>query len=89
MSPHGVRSDVHKVSPAGLPRRELIEDDTKVHDQVDGEEPMVPQPYTKHRKQLRNAGRRIGGLPWGRTHQLIIQCQIVSPENLHTRQISS
>ena len=34
--------------------------------------------------QPRNAGNGRDSLPLGRAHQLVIQCQKVRPENIHT-----
>lgn len=54
-----------------------------------GEKPVRPQPYTKYCRQLRNAGSERGGLPQGRAaaHQMVVQCQTVSPENTQTGSI--
>lgn len=52
---------------------------------------MRPQTYTKHDKQLNEAGgRRNSLLNQGRgTYQLIVLCQvIISPENTYTNNIA-
>lgn len=41
-----------------------------------------PQPYTTSYRQLRN-GESGSSLPHGRVHWLIIQYQMVNPENIH------
>ena len=43
---------------------------------------MRPQPYAKSYRQLQKAGSARGGLPQRRAHQLVVQCQMVSPENI-------
>lgn len=52
--------------------------------QTNGENPTWPQPYTE---LYRKAGSRRGGLPQGRTHQLVVQGQVVSPEDIHISNI--
>lgn len=44
---------------------------------------MKPQPQTKNSRQLRNAERGRSSLPQGRAHQLFIQHQMVSPEDMY------
>lgn len=45
-----------------------------------------PQHYTKHSRQLSKAGSGRGD-PQGRAHHLVVQCQQVSPENMHASDI--
>lgn len=54
-----------------------------------GGAPMRPQPYTKNKRQLRNAESGGHSVPQGRAHQLVSQHQNVSPENIHTSNIYS
>lgn len=46
-----------------------------------------PRPYTKNYRQPRKAERKTNSLPQGRTHQLFIQFQMVSPEKGHMNNI--
>lgn len=47
---------------------------------------LKTQPYTKNYKQVCKAGR--GGSPFHRrAHQSVVQCLMISPENLHTSNI--
>lgn len=46
--------------------------------------PTRPRSYTKYCRKLREAGKVRSGLPWWRTHQLVVQCQTLSPDS--TRQ---
>ena len=49
---------------------------------------MKLQSYPKnYRNYRRKAGRGRGGPPQGRAHQLVIQYQMVNPENIHTSSI--
>lgn len=50
--------------------------------------PIRPQPYMKNYRQLKKAGSKRGGPFRGRVHQLFVQCQMVSPENIHVRNIT-
>lgn len=73
----------HKVSPTWPPkcdakRRAPVGMPNK------WENPTWPQPYTERN---RKAGSRRGGLPQGRTHQLVVQGQVVSPEDIHISNI--
>lgn len=43
-----------------------------------------PQSQTKNYSQLRNAKSRRNSYPKERAGKLVIQCQIVSHENIHT-----
>lgn len=45
---------------------------------------MSPQFYPKNCRQLKKAGKRGSALPQKREHQLFVQCQTVSTENIHT-----
>ena len=49
----------------------------------------VPQasPYTENYGQLRHAESGRNSLPQGRARQLVIPYQMVSPENIHARNI--
>lgn len=38
-------------------------------------------------RQLRKARSQRGGLPWGSGHQLVAQCQTISPEYKHASNI--
>lgn len=61
----------------------LNKDNTR-HARVDRSKPMWPQPYTKNCSQLRNAKSGPGSPPPpGRTHELVVQYRVVSPENTH------
>jgi hypothetical protein len=40
-------------------------------------------PHTKNYRQLRNAESRRNRLPQGKEQQLVIQYQVVSPENMY------
>jgi hypothetical protein len=44
-------------------------------------------PYTKNYRKLRNAESWRSSLLKRRTHQVVIQHQMVSPENIHTSDI--
>lgn len=48
------------------------------HAKLDKEQSLMPQPYTKNYRQLRKAGNRRDGLPKGRTHQLVVQYQMIT-----------
>lgn len=54
---------------------------------VNEEKPMGLQPYTKNCRQLRKAESGRDGLPEGRACQLVVLCQLVSPDNTHTSHI--
>jgi hypothetical protein len=56
--------------------------DTNGHARLDKEKPRRPTPYTKDYRQLRKAESRRGGFPQERTHQLVVQCQMVHLENI-------
>lgn len=44
---------------------------------------MRPQPYMKGYKKRRKDACRRNGLPQGKAHQLVLQHQIVSPEDIY------
>jgi hypothetical protein len=44
--------------------------------------------YTKSNKQLKKAESGSGELPKGTVHQWLVQCQMVSCENIHTGNIT-
>jgi hypothetical protein len=46
---------------------------------------MRPQPYTNNYRQLRSAESGRESLPKGGAHQLVVQYQMVSLKNIHTR----
>ena len=54
---------------------------------MDEEETVRTALYTKNLRQLRDSASQRNSLPWGRAHQLVIQCQVVRPEKLHMRNI--
>ena len=54
--------------------------DSNRHANVDRGNPMRPQPYTRN---YRDAESGRNHPPQGRAHQLVIQYQMVSPENIH------
>ena len=58
-------------------------DDTNRHDNMGRENIRRPQPSTKNYQQLRNAESGKNSLPQGRTQQLVIQYQMVNPENVY------
>jgi hypothetical protein len=47
----------------------------------------MPQLCTKHYRQLRKTEQKTNSLPQRRTHQLFIQFQMVSPENVYINNI--
>jgi hypothetical protein len=65
-----------------------IKDKSRTID-VDGESPEVLNLYNRQTKyrQLRKAESGTNSLPHRRAHQLTIQYQMVSYENIHTRNI--
>lgn len=75
-----VRSYIHEVSVAWLPKHELNKNNNNGLLKWTGESPWGIN--TKSYRQLMNAenGRNI--FPWGRAHQLVIQYQIVTSENI-------
>jgi hypothetical protein len=75
----------------GNPKDSELNNDTNSHAKVGGKNKFAkPQPYTKNNKQFRNAESRRNNLPQGRSYQLIVQYQIVSPENnIHTSNIQT
>lgn len=50
---------------------------------VDGERLMRPDPYIENYRQLRKAGSGPYGLPQGKAHKSVVQCQRVNPESIH------
>jgi hypothetical protein len=56
---------------------------TQRHANVEEEMFIQSQPYKKNYRQLMNAQGRKNSLFQGRPYQLIIQQQMVSPENIH------
>ena len=46
-----------------------------------------PQPERKNQRQLSSAERGRNCLPQGRTHGLVMQFQMASPENIYTSSI--
>lgn len=84
VSPTYIRSYIHKGLAACLPIWEPIKDDTSGRATVDGEKPTRPQLYTKNYSQLRKTRSGRGAGPYGRAHQLALQCQTVSPETVCT-----
>lgn len=54
---------------------------------MDGEKSMRPQSYTKKYRQLSNAGGGRGDPSQERAHQMVVQCQTVIPENIHTSNV--
>jgi hypothetical protein len=75
-----------QASATQLPKQELSKDNNGPA-KVGGEKTTRPQPYTKSYRQLRDAEHRRDSLSQGRTHPLLIQYQMVSPENKHTSNI--
>lgn len=59
-------------------------DYTNGHTKAYGETPIRFQPHTKNSRQQRKAGSRTGSLFPGRAHQVLVQHQIVFPENIYT-----
>lgn len=51
---------------------------------LDGESPMIPQPYTDNYRQLCNARNWRGGPFQEKPYQLVIQFQMVISESIHT-----
>lgn len=49
-----------------------------------GGKSMRVQPYIKNYRQIMNAENTENSLSQGRVHQLIIQYQMVNPDNTHT-----
>ena len=73
----------HTVSAIWQPEHYLNKNNSKHgHEKV-----HRPQPYPKYYRQLRKSGSKRNSLPQGRAHQLIIQHQIVIPENIHRNNI--
>lgn len=68
-------------TPTSLPKHELNKD--KEYANVDMGKPTKNQHYKKENQQLNTAeNERIGPLQW-RAYQLVMNCQMVSPENIH------
>lgn len=82
LSLRNVRINTHNILPACLPEHGL----DNGHAKVDREKPMRPQPYTKY-MQPRKAGNGRGGLPGGKAHKSAVQCQVISPGNIHASNI--
>lgn len=76
-----------KVSATWLPKCDLSKDNTHGHDKADGERPIRPQSYRKNYRKWREAWSRKGGPSQGRKLQLVVQYQIVNPENIHRSNI--
>jgi hypothetical protein len=66
----------------GCPNMSREKDDTSEHTNVDGEKFMRFQLYTKNYRQIQSAESGRNSLSQGRVHQLVIQYQMVSPENI-------
>ena len=82
MSPRNIRSYTHETSPAWLCKDQLNCEDSNT--KVDGVgEPVTPQSHTENHRQLGNAEGGKNSLSQKREYQLVIQCQIVSPPNMH------
>lgn len=62
---------------------EVNKNDTNIHDELDKGIRTRPQLYLKQNKNLRNSDDRRNSPPQGRAWQLVIQQQMVSPENIH------
>lgn len=86
-SPGNVRSYTLKVSPGWLPQPELNKDNSNRQAKTDREKSKWSQLYTKNDRQLRDAEGRRNSLPQKRAHQLVIQHQMVSTENVHASSI--
>lgn len=76
--PSNVRSNTHRSHQHGCPTWSEKEA-TNGHAKLDGGEPTRPQLYMEN--------FRGGGLLQGRTYQLDVQDQMVSPENIRTSNI--
>ena len=52
---------------------------------------MMTQSYRKKPVETtlykEKSWKRESAPPWGRVHQMVIQCQVLSPENMHTGNI--
>lgn len=75
-----------ETTPIESYQHELNKDNER-YTKVDGGRVRVdyrPQPYRKNYEKLKVGGN---SLPQGRVHQLVIQFQMVSPENTHTTNI--
>jgi hypothetical protein len=68
-----------------LTKCEQSQSDVNKHVRLHGEKFMRPQPSTMNYKKLRKAENSRSGLPQGRAHQLVVQCQMVSPEHMQNR----
>lgn len=84
VSPNNVRNYIHKISPTWLRKHDLNEDDTIFN--VKGGRLTSPPFYTKNYRQI-NAGSSRDSFPQRRAHQLVVQYQMASPENIHTSSI--
>lgn len=82
MYPSNYRSHTYKVSLTWLSKSKLNSADMKTpqagHERA--------QKASKHYGQLSRAGGGEGALR-GRAHQLVVQRQVVSPENMHVSNI--
>lgn len=78
-----------------MPKHKLTKDDTNGHEKPDRETLTRPQSYIKDYWYLRNVGNGRDDLSQGKAHQLLVQGQMVSPENeyivniIRTRKIKS
>ena len=83
-----ISEDTHKVSPIWSSKRELPGATQNWHTKLDRAKLMKPLPYTKNYSQPSKVGHRRSGSPWGRAYQLVVQCQMTSPENIHIGNIT-
>lgn len=86
VSPSNVRCYTHMVSTMYPPEHEPNKASNKRHAEVHRGKPGRAQPCIKNYTQLRNARRRNKS-SLGKSTQLVTQYQMVSPENIHTRNI--
>jgi hypothetical protein len=70
-----------------VPKYGLNKEDTNKHAKVHREDFTMQQPSTKNHKQFSKSGHGKGSLSQGRTHQLVVQFQMVIPENMHAGSI--
>lgn len=81
VSPTKNRSYIGKILPTWPPKPEVNNNDTNDQVKLNWEKPTRSELYTKNFSQPGKAENRKGGLLQRRTHQLFVQCQMVSPEN--------